>query len=220
MPAVATHADAIRLKVGGVEIAQLANANTIPGVQVLAVAARCGPGRGLLTLDAGQRLTWQSPGATLPGDLVDVSAGGDFLVESWDAACWVRVHVEAAYLVAGSQAAVYLADVYDNAIADGDVAAADAAAGVVQTWSITLANNSSQEVQNLRAWLDASVVDITISADGASWVTPTSEATAVSLGTLPAAASAMLHVQRTIASDAAPQPRVLSLIHLAFDLFD
>jgi hypothetical protein len=200
-----------------VEIAQLANANTIPGVQVLAVAAKCGPGRGLLTLDASKRLSWRSPGATLAGDPVDVSAGGDFLVEGADANQWIRVHVEAAYLVAGSQAAVYLADVYDNAIADADVAAADAAAGVVQTWTVTVGNDSTDLLDDIRVWIDAAVVDMAISADGSTWVAPTSEAAALSLGTVAAAGSVTLHLRRTITGNASCQPQRRNLLHFVLD---
>lgn len=220
MPLPATHADSLRIYADAVEVSCLALVGTIAGVRPLAVAALCGRGTARLRSDAaGTALSFRAPGSITWGPWVAAGGDGSYLLEDGETPSkWIRVQVYAAYLLASPQEArIALTDQFNNAIGSDNVSAAEASAGDVETYTVTLQNDSVNTISGLKAWLDAAVDCLEISHNGADWVAPTSEAAALALADVPAAAAATLHLRRTIAAAAPSDPSVLNLIHLAFD---
>ena len=130
---------------------------------------------------------------------------------------WLRVEVSAAYLCAcPTEAEICLADVYGNAIAHDDVIAAEAAAGSVETYTITMVNDGDLILSQIKVWLDAATDDLEISDDGASWVSPTTEATALEFPDLAPGSEDTLHLRRTIAAASEADPAVLNHLHIGF----
>jgi len=221
MPAVATHADAIRMEISGVETPQLHHAGTLDGVAIAFVAGRNGPGTGYLASDSsGTSVAWKAPGSSSYGTYIDVSAGGSFVLEDGDDPdCYVRVTVTASRLPESiDEARVLLMDRYGNGVSHDDVTAGEAAAGDVTTHTITLTNDSNVSVSHVKAWLDAAVSGLEISNDGASWASATTEATGIDIDDIPGnGGTKTLHLRRTIGAGAPADADVLNHIHLAFD---
>lgn len=219
MPAQATRSDGLRAKVSSVEVLSLATLGTISGVSVTAAAGRCGEGTARVRYRSGLGLSFMAPGSATWGPDVDVSAGGDFLLEDGDDEHkWARVTVSAAYLLDGQEGTVALVDLY-NALGPDDVSAAEASSGAVETLTLTLEAASPHGVQGLKAWLGSSAPGLELSDDNATWVTPDSEihADVVELGDLAASATTTLYVRRTISAAASHDPDVLNVLEFAWD---
>jgi hypothetical protein len=219
MATAATNADALRIESGGSEVHHLSWIGTLPGVEILAVAAINGPGAGRLLASAdGESLQWRAPGSSTAGAAVDVSAGGTFLLEDGDDSdAWLRIEVTAASLDENAtEAVVHLDDRYGNAVASDDVSAAEASAGDVETYTLTLANDSGLSITSVTVWIDSGVSGIEISDDGSTWVSPTTEGGGLSLGTITASGTDTLHVRRTIGSSTSYDPKVLTHLHASF----
>ena len=222
MPAVATRNDALRFELAGLEIVHLLTAGTLPGVRVLAAAARNGQGTGYLktTGAAGVNLSWKAPGSAAFGPEVDVASDGSYLLEDPDSAKWLRVQVYKDYLRSGpAQGAVRLYEVYNNGIGHDDVTAAEATAGDVASYNVTLKNESTRVLIAPRVWLDAAVSDLEISDDNATWVSPTTEPTALVFPDLAAGGTDILYLRRTIDAAAPFDPKILNLLHTRFEAF-
>lgn len=215
----ATRADALRVEVASVEVQHLTPAGTVAGIRIDAVAARNGPGVAMLQVVPPNLLSWKGPsGSYGPG--VDVSQAGSYLVEDGgDPGKWARVTSVPAFLPSAEEVRVYLQDRFENEVADDDVTAAEASAGDTKTWTLTLSNDSSFGLSDVKAWIDASVSDIEISDDGATWVTPTSEThgDVLTWGMISAGGSETLHVRRTIAAATSSDPDILNLFHFAWN---
>lgn len=204
------------------EIVHLLAAGTVPGVRVLAVAARNGTGTGHLktTGAAGTMLSWKAPGSSAFGPEVNVSADASYVLEDPDSAKWLRVQVYKDYLRSGpAQGAVRLYAVYNNGVGHDDVTAAEASAGDVAAYSVTTKNDSTQKLIAPRVWLDAAVSDLEISDDNATWVSPTTEAAALVFPDLPAGGSDILYLRRTIAAAATFDPKIENLLHMRYEAF-
>jgi hypothetical protein len=213
-------ADTLRIEVDSIDVRQLTAVGSIPGVVPLLVAATNGPGIGqLLSSDDGTLLSWRAPGSENFGEPVDCSTDGQYvLCDGEDTDKCVRVEVHGEYLVAGSQAAVLLADVYNNGVGGPDVSAAEAAAGDVLTSSLTLRNAASSDFSELAVWLDAAGdPHVEISLDGETWSQPQSEETGLAIATLAAAASVPIWMRRTIPAGQAVSAKQAVFFHLAFD---
>lgn len=207
-------------------IEHLRGVGALPGIRVLFVAARNGPGTGRLkTSAAGTKLQWGPPqpvlgpiGTARFGPAVDISSDGEYLIPGGDADSYVRVQVDTAYVSTTSiEADVAIADRYENGVASDDVTAAEASAGDVSTYTIELTNVSLLDSDDVRIWIDVAVTGIEISDDGKVWVAPTTEATALVLGTIFAGASQTLHVRRTILAGASSNAEVLVRLRMTFD---
>ena len=220
MPVAATRADALRFKVGESEITHLIAAGGIPGVIVKQAAAKNGAGIGRLrSAGDGTLLSWKAPGSAVWGDAYHchVDEQEYVLEDGEDHDKFVRVQIAADFLTPGSvEALVYLQEVYNNGIASDDVSAAEASAGDVETYQITMENVGSETLQKLVVWLDPGVSGLEISENGSSWVNPTTEETALAFPDLPAGQTDILHVRRTIGAGAEPDPAVLSCLHARF----
>jgi hypothetical protein len=219
MPAIATHADALRVQLSGQETLPFAQVGTLPGVQVLTVGAQNGPGQGVLSIDAAQNVSWQPPGATGPGQAVNVSAGGGFLLEGPDPSQWIRISVQSDYLTASFEAAVCIADTYGRLL--GDINATLALSGGSDIWTFVLENDSPNSATSVRIWLDpdADMSGITISLDGVSWSSPQSESAAIIVNSIAAGSSASIYLKRTIAAASPSNPARLLLVHFSFFSF-
>ena len=197
----------------------LAAVGVLDGVRVLAAAGANGPGMGRLIATAdGDRIAWQAPGSDTAGDAIQAAADGSYLLEDGeDAAKWLRVQVYSTYRPEGSGAArVYLGDAFNNALAGADVSAGEASAGDVFPWTIILTNAGLATLSQLKIWLDAAVTRIAIADDGATWVTPTTEAAALALPDLVPGGTDTLHIRRTVAASTPFDPSELVHLHYSF----
>ena len=215
-----TQGDALRIEIASVESRSLAAVGTIPGVAVLAAAGRNGPGVGRLrAMQDGTYLHWRAPGSATFGPATHCEADADVLIrDGEDTDKWVRARVALDYLVAGPvDGSVHLGDRFGNAVGHDNVTAAEALAGNVEAYTVDLANVSTLILSSVVAWLDAAVSGLEISDDGITYVSPTSEATGLSLADIPAGGSITFYLRRTVAATAASDPEVLNHICLAFD---
>ncbi len=213
-------AGALVLEAASAEVFHLAAVGAIHGVTPLAAAGRNGPGRGeILCTGDGWLLyaAFKAPGSATFGPSVLVSTDGNYLLgDGEDAAKWLRVRVDASYLVEGQQASVYLGDLYNNAIAGADVTAAEASAGDELIYTITMHNLGPASLSQLKVWIPEDVDFLEISDDGASWVDPMAEQDALEFPELAAGASDTLHLRRTIPGSKASDPDVLNQLAFSF----
>jgi len=219
-------ADALGILSASIEVQSLLAIETIPGVVILAAAGCNGPGVGYLRCDSSLGLTWEAPNTDRGASLQCRDGDGDWLLEAgpddagdWRPERWLRVRVYADRLVAGSSTAVYLSDVYSNAIAGDDVTAAEAAAGDVTTWQVAVTNRGSGWLHRVRVWLDALVTGLEVSPNGSDWSAPTDEAAALDLGDLGPGGQVALHLRRTILAAAESDPDVLHHLQFSFQGF-
>lgn len=220
MPLAATHADELRFESLSVELTHLRAVGTIPGVAVLAVAAANGPGVGQIrSVGDGTRLTWLAPGSAVFGTPVSVSADGLYLLEDGeDRNKWCRVQVFNAHLTPGpDQASVYMRGDHNTALADADVTDAQALAGDVSVFTVSMANHGNVVLSHLAVWIDPAVSGLEISDDGVVWVAPTTESAALAFPDLVPGGSHTLHLRRTITAASPSATDVLNHIHARYD---
>lgn len=221
MPAAATRADALRVRLSSASVKHLKAVGTIPGVVVEAVAGRNGPGSGMLRYYAGGLAAWRAPGSETFGQRVDLSAGGTYVVEDGeDLNKFLRVTSYAAFLPPGPAAArVLLQEEFNDGVGGDEVTASEAAAGSVESWTVELLNAGGLGLSNLRIWLDAATAGLEISLDNSNWYAPDSEthADVLIVAGLAAGASQNLYVRRTIASSTPADPDILNLLQFAWN---
>jgi len=215
------HADALRIRTASTEVVQLTAIGTIPGVAVLNAAARNGTGTARLRSSGetvGHLLCYRAPGSSTFGVPHRVEADGVYVLpDGEDPSKFVRVQVWTAYLAPGiAEGSVKLRDVFNNEIKADDVSAAEAAAGDVETTTLSLENDGGRILSQVKAWLDPSTENLEISSDGVAWSTPTGEASALGLADVPPDGSVTLHLRRTIAAGAPSDPEILNQLHLSF----
>jgi hypothetical protein len=214
--------DALEFTIDDVEIGQLVAVGTIPGVFVTYAAGANGKGTGYLASSGdGTRLAWKAPGSSCFGPDVQVGTDGSYLLEDeLDRGKYVRVWVVTAFLQeTPTQAEVYLDDIYNNGIGHDDVTAAEASAGDVVTYTLTMENKSAKVLWTPRFWLHSDTDNLEIGDDGVAWVSPTTESTALELPDLAAGGTDILHVRRTIAASSDCDPRVSNRIEYSFESF-
>jgi len=178
MPLVNTRADALRLEISDVEITGLHAVGAIPGVVVLAAAGLNGPGAGLLRSHGdGASISWRAPGSETSGTEVSVGTDGSYLLEDGeDTDKWLRVQVYADYLLSlPTEATVYLTDVFNNGVGHDNVTAGESTSGNVETYQITLVNDTATDLMNLKCWIGDGAENIEISMDGTNWYRPVTE---------------------------------------------
>jgi len=219
----ARHGDALRLKLAGVETESLIAVGTIPGVAVLAAGGRNGPGVGCLRASGdGTLLSWCAPGSNRFGSTTDCSVDGNHLLEDGRyPGKWLRVQVYNTYMNPGvAEAKVFLADVYNNGPGHDDLSAAEAAAGDIEDYTISLTNDSPMDILHVKAWLEVGTARIIeISSDDANYYSPTYEdhINTLSWARIASGASETLYLRRTITAGADSDPGVLNHLQFAFD---
>lgn len=242
MVAIATHADAVRLSVSTIEVQHLVAFGTIRGVAIDQVAARNGEGVGRLrSTGDGTRLSWQAPDSSTFGTPATIAADGTYLLEDGeDRDKWVRVQVWASHLAPGpAESRVHLVDVFAGGAAHDDVTSGEAAAGDATVYTITLENDGTVYLSDLRVWLGGVPAGnagwrhpwhlllgwhssgpagrLEISEDNVTFVRPGSEADALVLPDLAPGGTDTLYVRRTIGGGAIADADVLALLHFAFN---
>jgi hypothetical protein len=211
--------DALKIESASVEVSHLHLIGTIPGVIPLLAAARNGPGSGMLkSIGDGTRFQWRAPDSgTFGTPVLCASDGNCLLLDGEDTNKWLRIQVDASELANGARSTVVeLTDRFNNAIASDDVSAAEATAGDVETYTFDLENQSNTILSQLSVWIDPTVVNIEIADDGATWVSPTTQATALVLPDLLPGVSDTLHVRRTITAGAGSDGGLLNLLRFSW----
>ena len=217
MPAIASHADALRVEVSSVDVENLRPTGTIHGVVVNSAAGRNGPGTGRIR-SIGNVLGWKAPGSNTWGDGVACAADGEYLLEDGeDRDKFVRVQVYADYLLEGAdEAVVELADVYENDVGQADLTAGEATAGDVLDYEVTLENVSNNWLSQITVWIEPGTAGLEISDDDAAYVSPKVESAGLEFADLAPGASHTLYLRRTIAAGAGSDPDVLNHLHISF----
>jgi hypothetical protein len=210
-----TRNDGLRLQLSGVDVnfMRVDSASLLPGVVILAAAARNGPGQGLL-IASPAGLTWQAPGSSTPGPIVSVPADGVYMLEDGsDPSQWIRVQCYAAYLPDSGGATIDIGDSY-NALGPDDVSAANASAGITETVEFTLKNLTANTIATVKLWLDPATANITVSSDGTNYYDPTSpsDAHVLTWASIAAGASVNLWIKRIIPSSTSYSPSISNLL--------
>ncbi len=216
MPLVGDRADALLWKFGSAEVAQFIVIGTVPGVLIEMASAANGPGTGMIkSIAGGAFLAWRAPGSSTFG--TPVATGGAYsqvLEDGEDRDKFVRVDHYAAYAKPGTlETRVFLHDVFNNAIADDDVTAAEAAAGYTQAHTVTMRNIGPYTMTELVVWIDPASPHLLISDDGAAWQGPFSEAFAMAMPDLAPTGEHTLHIQRNGSADEPCDPEVINHLH-------
>lgn len=219
-----TRGDALRLQVASVDQTFLTPVGAIPGVAVLAVAGRNGPGTARLRCDVdGRSLRWRAPGSTAFGAPQTITTDGQYVLEDGDDLDkWARVAAYTAFLPpAGSESVVLLGDVYGNGVSSDDVDATEASTGDVEVYTVSMKNVGSSSLLNVRAWIDPATTGIEISSDGTNWFAPTYEShvDVRSWSAIASGASQTLSVRRTISASSPADPDILNVLQFAWDGF-
>jgi len=220
MPFFAQHADALDFRGMYFTNRQLRAVGTIPGVAVDLASGRNGPGAGRLAYDATREaLRYRAPGSDTWGTWVPAADSDELLLEDGeDSGSYLRVVVYADHLADSYvEASVLLEDIYQNDVAAIDVVAADALAGKMVTYNVTLWNYGTVRLSQLKFWLDGAVADLEISENNVDWSSPTDEDNAVAFPDLAGHGGVdSLYLRRTIGAASPADPEVLNLVHCSF----
>ena len=212
-------ADLLHLEIADVELVHLDAVRTAPGVKLLLIAARNGPGTAWLRASGdGSDLAWKAPGSSSYGEDVACAADGEYLIKDGDDTNkFARVQVWRDFLVSPGEYPIYLRDRYNNGVALDDVTAEQAASGDVSVSTITLHNVSSSEMTGVVVWVDSdTAAPIEISTNGTNWFRPENEEVAVALPSIPAESTVMIYVKRTIVAGTENNPKMQVHFHVTF----
>jgi len=204
--------DALTIYYDSAETKMLHHIRTLPGITIDYVSAGNGPGTGYLRYRNGY-LNWKAPGSSEYGTQELAIDGKQVLLQ--DGQKYVRVTIDTDYVLEGSESAVYIEDVYENAVSHDDVTAGEATAGDITDYNCTMHNNSGNVISKLKVWLKADNVEI--SNDDATYVSPTVEGSALEFDDIPGGGDATLYFRRTIAAGAEYDADVLTQIYFSFE---
>lgn len=220
MPLPRTRSDGLTYDTGAGEIQSLSPLGTIPGVVILHVSGANGVGTGFLRSEGtgGMLLSWKAPGSAVYGAPVNITANADYLLEDGeDRSKWIRIEGHFTLLGPVIEQRIYLADVYDNQLVSRDVTRLEAFLGHVLLYTIDFTNLSNRIIRRIAFWIDPAVVDLEISHNGSTWVTPTTPATALQAWSpMAPVGSIALHLRRTISAGSPSDTDVLNQIHCHF----
>lgn len=211
--------DSLRIEKTSVEVTHLDIIGTIPGVIPLLSAARNESGVGRLSTSGdGQTMHWRASESNTEGPGVRTTADGSYLLlDGEDEAKWLRVQVDVSEMAKGAvEGLVELFGRYNNPVSSDDITAGEASAGDVATYTLTLENQSNTILSQLTVWIDSNVSGIEIADDGATWVSPITQATGLVLPDLIPAGTDTLHVRRTITAGAVANGEIETLLHFSY----
>jgi len=215
-----SHDDALLVTdTSDVELNSLRATGTIPGVKVLWVSGRNGPGRAFLrTTGDGRWLEYRAPGSQTFGGRVRIEDDGVYLAEDGeDRTKYIRAEVLVDYLANGRAAAeVILRDEYGNHMGQDDLTAAEAAAGKQTIWQVRLHNVTGVELRQLFLWISVSKGLLELSKNGAVFFMPSSEAAKFGWQRVAAGAYRLLYIRRTISAGTSSAAAALAQLHAAF----
>lgn len=213
-------ASALRISYDGAEVISLARVGTVAGVSVDHIAALGGEGAGVLVAEGdGQIVRWKAPGSSTYGRRAILAGGLDIVVDlpdGEDPDKFMRVTLDSSELPeTETEGKVYTKRRY---LEGTDVTAAQASAGNTVTYTFVIENASDFILSNLKVWIDDSVDFLEISdQEGAGFVSPTTEATALEFPDLAPGETDNLYVKRTIPAVTSFDPAVPLWLHFAFD---
>ena len=174
----------------------------IPGAYVIKASGLSGPGIGRLKSEGplGQLISWKAPGSSNFGVPVLCDADDSYLLEDGDDSDkWVTLAIVASFLEPHpSESPLHLTDAFNTSVASDDVSAAEASAGDVHTYGVSMLNVSGVTLTRIRFWLDAAVADLEISEDDVVFVSPTTEATGLAFPNISRSGVDTLFFKRTI----------------------
>jgi hypothetical protein len=191
--------------------------NPIPALIVERVLSACGEGSATLEVDSSGDVVFTPPGGAA-GTPVSIAAGSTELVTGTDTNKGILLTRDADLPLDGGPSELTLVDAMNGFLGMSNVSNAQRAAGVTTYRAAMLTNeNEDDTVQAIKLWFPASTTQATYSiatedpstsgsiqtiADentaptGVSWVTPTSEATALEIASLAAGDSIGIWIRR------------------------
>ncbi len=207
------------------------------GIRIDYVAGANGPGLGTLSVTGASAVNWTPPGGTQGSDVTiangetHVLAGGGS-----DTYKYIIITRTSATDLSG-QEITQLLDTYNTWAAGRNWTNAEQVAGETIYQAIMFCNATASDITDVKVWLDSGsdgliqiaaeapvsgeITDIISSGEtqqpaGLSWVHPTSEGTALSIGTLAAGAEYGLWRERIITADAAADGRIDIILNYSF----
>lgn len=214
-----TRGDALRVLFVGDDVQSLAVVGTIRGLIPLAAAGACGEGSARVRSlgSPPTRFSFRAPGSSTWGEAIVAEVSGDYLLEDGsDRSKWLRARVRTDWLASQpEEAPVFLRDRF-NELGPDDVTAAEAASGSVEVLALELANVSTNRLDLLKSWIAPATSNIEVSPDGISWSAPTTEGTALALGSLDYGATLSFYVRRTITIGAASAAKLLNQLRFSW----
>lgn len=205
--------DALTVYYSGSETGVLDYIYTLPGITIDYISAGNGPGTGRMRYRDGL-LYWKAPGSTAWGAPEIAVDGKQCLLQ--DGYKYVRVTIDTDYVREGSEAVIHIEDVYENDITPDDVTAGEATSGDILDYNVTLNNNSGNVISELKCWISGNCTWLEISDDDITYVSPATEADALSLADISGGSSATLYLRRTIAAAAASNANLLNQLYFSF----
>lgn len=214
----ASAGDALRIEISAAESKSMAAIGAIQGVAILAVSALNGKGTARLR-SYGSRISWRAPGSKVFGSPVNCPADGLYLLADGEYEYkTARIQVYTASLATFAEANIFLQPRYNSAPAHADVSAAEASAGDVTDYTVTIRNASPAAILNVKAWIKDGP-QIQIGYDGLSWVAPNFESHPDTLAwpAIQPNATETLHCRRTIPAGSSPHAGVLNVLMFSWD---
>jgi len=109
---------------------------------------------------------------------------------------------------------IYLTEIYNNEIALPDVTAAEALAGDVSTFSVTIKNDGKVVLSQIGAWMDGTTaLWVQISQDNVAFSAPQSRAAALVFPDVKPGDTFTLYIKRTIPANTTYYPRIRTKIY-------
>lgn len=193
----------------------------LPGLQIIFAAGVNGPGNGALRVVGDSVVRWTAPGDAEGADTT-IANGATVPVYSDDADKFILLRRTTADALRG-QETVQLLDVLHNAVSGADFEESEAGAGEAKYRGNFFYNSGALDITNLKVWFDPDQVGLarmakeTPSSDaiqtiadeltqptGLTWVAPTTEGAALSIGTVAAGASHGLWVENYVNASTTP----------------
>lgn len=205
------------------------------GVKVIEFSANCEPGTANITAASSGSLTFTAPGSATAGTAVAIANLETVtLYDGVSASKWVTVKRTTSDGLAGNEA-ILLLDTYENVWSGQRFSTAEAAAGEHDYAGLIIENASGAEITGLKLWLSSTMTGLmriakeavvsgaiqtiasrTTAPTGVAWVTGTSYAAGLDIGTLADGAFYGLWRDVYVNAGAAYNPAVDCTIHYQF----
>jgi len=211
--------------------------NALSNVTVDFVSDNNGAGNGSLVATSADTLRWTAPDSTTRGAVVTIANGETkALYDGDDTDKFILVTRTSATDMAGAET-VQLMETVNNVIGGTNFTGAESTAGEEKYRAVMFYNQSSASATGVKVWVDGdedqnvriakeapvsgALTDETSNGEetqpgGLSWSTPTSEGTALDLGTLATSAEYGLWIERSVDPGATAEAEVQTVLHYTF----
>lgn len=198
----------------------------MPGLRIDHIGGYNGTGTGTITAPTAGTLTWTPPGGTA-GSAVAVTVGTTAILLDSSGDKWIEVTRTGTGDLAGEEP-VGVRETFNNIFGGENFSAAEAAAGEDKYHAVMLRNDDSVTMDAIIVWIDSTVTtagglaiaketvdgdgkiqviaNCTTAPTGLTWVSPTTEGTALPIGTLTAGEKIGLWFRVTENAGAAANP--------------